>query len=72
MREYYGYIYRHLRWALAQAKAQAPRSRWELHSANARGQAAARKEEQYKCCPQIKAYLVSLSLLPSHDKPVLS
>ena len=42
------------------------------HSANARGQAAARKEEQYKCCPQIKAYLVSLSLLPSHDKPVLS
>ena len=40
-----------LRWALAQAS----RSWWELHSANARGQAAAREEEQYKCCTQIKA-----------------
>ena len=42
---------RYLRWAMAQA----PRSWWELHSANARGPAAAKEEEPYKCGTQIKA-----------------
>ena len=40
-----------LRWAIL---AQASRSWWEIHSANARGQAAARKEEQYTVLPTDK------------------
>ena len=30
-----------------------------------------RKEEHHIAVPKIKAYTVSLSLLPSHDRPVL-